>query len=166
MTATSLEGLLARGTTTSSFGNRNGIHAVGPVSGVVHYQARTVLIGGGGGSCATEWSIGIGNCHGVFLLVQIAASNVDTHVAAAAVGGSTHHGRVGYAEVVDAVTVAGLPDVSGGSGSAEHEAVIDRGVVGGCVSDRGGVVLLVAGTCRHVDADVAARACGRTTHLG
>ena len=166
MTAAGFERLVERGTTAGGFGNRNRIDAVGPVGGVVHYQARTALVGGGGSSCVAEWGIGIGNCHGVFLLVQIAASNVDTHVAAAAAAGSAHHGRVSHAKVVDAVTVAGLPHVGGGSGRAEHKAVIDRGIVGGCVGDGGGVVLLVAVTCRHVDADVAAGTFGLTAHLG
>ncbi|MOA19023.1 hypothetical protein D3C78_1393750 [compost metagenome] len=124
-----------------------------------------MLIGRGGGCCVTEWGIGIGNCHGVFLLVQVAASNVDTHIAAAAIARSAHHGRVCAAVVIDPVIVAVLPDVSGGSSSAEHEAVIEAGV-GGSVCDGGRVVLLVAGACCHVDADVAAGACGRAAHFG
>ncbi|MNP24040.1 hypothetical protein D3C76_1167760 [compost metagenome] len=166
MTAAGFERLVKRGTTGPRIGNSDRINTVGPVGSVVHCQARTALVGRGGGSCVTQWSIGIGNGHGVFLLVQIATSNVHTHITAAAVGGSTHHGRIGHAKVVDAIIVADLCDVRSGSGRTEHKAVIDRGVVGGCVGDGSGVVLLVAGTCRHVDADVAACACGRTAHLG
>ncbi|MNZ62134.1 hypothetical protein D3C78_802490 [compost metagenome] len=68
--------------------------------------------------------------------------------------------------VVDLVVVAVLRDSGGGFGGAEHEAVIDGAGVGASVGDGGGVVLLVAGACSDVDADVAAGARSGVAHLG
>ncbi|MNZ62135.1 hypothetical protein D3C78_802500 [compost metagenome] len=83
LAAAGVELLLVTGLATGRFGERQGIYAVGPISVVDHHQARTGLGGRRGGCCVTERGIGVGNCHGVFLLVKVAASNVDAHVAAA-----------------------------------------------------------------------------------
>ncbi|MNF80523.1 hypothetical protein D3C84_627680 [compost metagenome] len=109
--------------------------------------------------------MGVGNGHGVFLLVKVTASNVDAHVAAAATPRGAHYGRVSAAIVVDLVIVAVLRDLSGSRGSAEYEAVIQAGF-GRCVRNGGGVVLLVASACCHVDANVAAGARGGAAHFG
>jgi hypothetical protein len=165
LTAAELERIFSRETTAGGVGNGDRIYAVGAIGVVVDCQARTVLIGRSGSSCVTQWSIGVGNCHGIFLLVKVATSNVDTHIAAAAIARSAHRGSVGASVVVDPVIVAGLNNASRGNGSTEHEAVIQTRV-GGSVCDGGCVVLLVARACSHVDANVAACAIARTAHLG
>ncbi|MNE22908.1 hypothetical protein D3C80_1161370 [compost metagenome] len=162
---TGVEGAFARRRTADGFGKGQRIQTGFPIGVVVDSQARAVLIGRGGGPCVTEWRIGIGNGHGVFLLVKVATSNVDTDVAVGTTGRSAHDRRVLRRPVVDLVVVAVLRDAGGSFGSAEHEGVVDARF-GLSVGDGRGVVLLVAVTGRHVDTDVAARAFGGIGHLG
>jgi hypothetical protein len=66
-------------------GNSHRIHAISPVGDVIHGQARAALISRRQWRWRCPAGVGVGDCHGVFLLVKITTSNVDTHIAAAAV---------------------------------------------------------------------------------